>query len=283
MPSVEKGHQESTIVYAVIAVVVVGLALFVTAAAFFPLFVGNYNHGTRKAACESNLKQIGNAFKMYLGDWDDTYPVNLQWQHIEKGAKHASPDWRVQLSDDAWIEKGKIDQPGRMTGPNWVEALYRYIEASSAEDALSVWKCPKADDAVFPEDSKTAHVTYSMNINMCGVGEKRLTEPGATFLLREWDRQIDAVCTPERAINGQDDKIDAKILAKTFLTDYNPWFTHGKPQARLHGSGSMLLFADSHVKPVRAEVFDSKPVYDPKNKLWWLEAGGQKGVAINAW
>ncbi|MDM7460858.1 MAG: DUF1559 domain-containing protein, partial [bacterium] len=71
----------------------------VLAAILFPVFAGA-REKARQTACLSNAKQQGLAFVMYLGDYDETYPLGFGreggtgawlWNRY-----HAVPhDWRI--------------------------------------------------------------------------------------------------------------------------------------------------------------------------------------------
>lgn len=60
--------------FTLIELLVVIAIIAILAAILFPVF-GKARENARKATCQSNLKQIGAAFQMYLQDWDQTYPM----------------------------------------------------------------------------------------------------------------------------------------------------------------------------------------------------------------
>ena len=60
--------------FTLIELLVVIAIIAILAAILFPVF-SRAREQARKAACLSNLKQVGMALMMYVQDWDETYPV----------------------------------------------------------------------------------------------------------------------------------------------------------------------------------------------------------------
>jgi prepilin-type N-terminal cleavage/methylation domain-containing protein/prepilin-type processing-associated H-X9-DG protein len=59
--------------FTLIELLVVIAIIAVLAAILFPVFA-RAKDGGRKAACQSNLRQLGTAVAMYVQDWDETFP-----------------------------------------------------------------------------------------------------------------------------------------------------------------------------------------------------------------
>ncbi len=64
--------------FTLIELLVVIAIIAILAAILFPVF-SRARENARKAACLSNLKQIGTALMMYAQDWDESLPVATTW------------------------------------------------------------------------------------------------------------------------------------------------------------------------------------------------------------
>ncbi len=246
----------------------------VGAGAFFYLFVplfttwlGRTHCGS--SSCESNMKQIGNAIKMYLSDWNDTFPTNRPFLN---GHKVGPIRVYVKLSPHEPI--GNATEPPRFSyGVNWVEGLYSYIEnVTKASDPQSVWRCQAASSRVYPEGSKTAAVNYVFNRNLVERSARSLTYAANLMVVREIDAVVNAELRPTN---------DTTWTSKTpprspFLTSHDTRAGHMNP--KIHGAGSHILFADGHVKVFDASFFPERITksrcWDPDTKQWYNYAPG---------
>jgi len=72
--------------FTLIELLVVIAIIAILASILFPVFA-RAREQARKAACQSNLKQIGLAIAMYVQDYDETYPLGSM------GYSSVQPDW----------------------------------------------------------------------------------------------------------------------------------------------------------------------------------------------
>lgn len=238
-----KGRKGFTLIELLVVIAIIAIL----AAILFPVFAR-----VRKAAmnsdCQSNLKQIGNSFKMYLSEWQDCYPY-------QNPSARLGDEPGIVLSNPGVVDANGA--PVRFTGSsnnpdaanvNWVEALFPYMENLS-ENGADAWSCKASSDLKDGQGGLTAsaraRVTYAMNINMVGQPEGVITTPANMFLVREMDRRVNAVLRPLQLSAGASTRPNSPFLTATD----NGFGSNGAPvNPKIHGNGSNILFADGHVK-----------------------------------
>lgn len=215
----------------------------------------------KDANCQSNMTQLGRAFKMYLSDWDYTYPTNRAWSQI-KGKPGAVAE-TVKLTP-AGLMNAKGSPVKFLYGVNWVECLYSYVEAAgSSNDAPTVWRCPKASSATYPSNSKTACTSYVYNRNLVEMQEDKIVCSSNLMIAREADRLVNADLRPLNNSAGS----PKKMPSSAFLNSRD--IRMGKTNELVHDKGSHILFADGHVKFFDASYFSPKPEWDPVTRQWY--------------
>ncbi len=234
--------------FTLIELLVVIAIIAILAAILFPVFAK-----ARKAAqasnCQSNMKQIGNAIKMYLADWQDTYPTNRK---LNANGTIGAVTYEVQLTYADDLDAS--GNPNRFRyGITWVEGLYSYVEqVSDQKDASSVWRCQAASNQTYPLNSRNAVVTYAFNVNLIENPEGIIKGAANLMVVREMDRLVLSVLRPTGDTTGS----DGTGPRAPFLTDSDWRFgTGGNPTNwDMHSGGSHILFADGHVKLVKANT-----------------------------
>jgi prepilin-type N-terminal cleavage/methylation domain-containing protein len=96
--------------FTLIELLVVIAIIAILAAILFPVFA-RARESARRTSCANNMKQVTNGILMYVGDNDETMPV--------QGA--------VDICD--W---------GTSSAPNWILETQPYVKAKA------VWYCPNA-------------------------------------------------------------------------------------------------------------------------------------------
>ena len=242
-------------------------------AVFAPCGCGD-RPAARKSNCQSNLKQIGSAFKMYLGDWDDTYPTNRP--RLTNG-KFGPISSHIELTPVS-----KLTPPNKPHNLCWVEALYPYIEMPS-EDSNGAWECRSASRQRYPKGSSTAYTTYVMNRNLVERSDRMIGDPSHLLVVREMDRLVNAELRPRNDSCGKPDAPPES----PFLTNRD--FRIGRTEPNLHANGSHILLADTHVMHVVSSDVPTKrgtttvKCWDAKNEQWRVvlpEAYGVRKIAI---
>jgi prepilin-type processing-associated H-X9-DG protein len=216
--------------------------------------------------CQSNLKQIGNAVKMYLADWGDHYPTNRAYVH---GRTLGPVTEYVELSQQEPLP-GKTEPPEFQHGLNWVEGLCSYVESiTKSDDPASAWRCPAASGGRYPEGSKTAATSYVLNRCLVEKPESIITSAANLLLIREMDRLANAELRP---INDST-WTSRRPPVSPFLNSFDRRI--GWTNAVLHANGSTILFADGHVKMFSVDYFPAQRditranCWDPKTRQWY--------------
>ena len=233
---------------------IVAVTVWFVAPVFLP---GHYC--PQNSPCQSNLKQIGSAIKMYLAEWHDTYPINRGFLSNGKLGHIVS---HVKLTRP---EKLRPDSTGARYryGVNWVEALIPYISEMIYHDSWAAWHCEKAGSQTFPRNSNTAEVSYAFNRNLAGRPERAVRTASNLMMVREMDRLVDAELRPTNYSCGLPDVPPDS----PFLTTRDSRI--GRTSARPHYNGSNVLFADGHVKGFSTELLPAKPRWDSKDRQWF--------------
>src|SRR5712691_3291560 len=203
--------------FTLVELLVVIAILALLAAMLFPV-LAQAREAARRSTCLSNLRQLGVAFMMYAGDYDETLP--------EAGGDFDSPA--------AWIEYASPEQRG---------GIYPYLRQFS-KTGPSVYRCPDG----LPDTSKYASVssTYAMNdyirpwhgtyprqIPDASLALSQIDSPPRTILLFEATQHPDG--TGHRNGSPYFHTVDKQTGRPV-----------GVPQVYHHG-GSNFLFCDSHV------------------------------------
>ena len=239
--------------FTLIELLVVIAIIAILAAILFPVFA-RARRAAMASKCQSNLKQIGNAVKMYLTDWDDTYPTNRP--KITSGLGVILPT--VNLSSPEPILPA-TDPPKFVHGINWVEGLYSYVEAvTKKEDPATTWRCPAASSLTVPELTGPNYaVTYVFNRCLIEAPEGIIKGASNLMMIHELGRMTMATLRPSNdCTNLSSPKpYDPFCIAKDSLV--NHVFTKG--EYILHANGSHVLFADGHVKTFDINAFSTNP------------------------
>ena len=249
-----KGRRGFTLIELLVVIAIIAIL----AAILFPVFAR-----ARKAAqasnCQSNFKQIGNAIKMYLSDWQDTYPTN---RILAAGGVPGSISDQINLSTPGALDPNG-DPVKFQYGINWVEGLYSYVEAiTKSSDPMTVWRCQAASNRTYPVNSTTAAVTYAFNACLIEQPEGILKGAANLLMVREMDRLVNAVLRPSTDVTGSD-----ATPPRTPLLNKNDWRIRAT-EPMLHGNGSHVLFADGHVKLFDRKFFPEDAEYSKKAEHW---------------
>jgi general secretion pathway protein G len=198
--------------FTLIEILVVLAIIALLAAILFPAFA-TARGKARSAACQSNLKQLGAAMTMYIGDYE-RYP-----HAVDPVDKYAPQIWQDQA------EAAGFDIEN-------MELLH--VAMNSYLKSAAVWKCPADNGFDTPDD-----ITYRLN--------NETTYPscfgkyGTSYFYR----------TQLAFLNLSDDFLKSPAETNVLFDGHGDWHTSGVlswQQKRYN-----VLFADNHVKNINRQ------------------------------
>jgi len=232
--------------FTLIELLVVIAIISILAAILFPVFA-RARENARKAACMSNLKQIGLAVQMYLQDYDGTFPfARNSYGGDETVVKHTATEYDV-------------------TG-TWYTILQPYTKN------FQVFICPTAGAILGSSNLLNWSGGYGWNI-----GGTYRASSGSPIIGNGFGAYTGLECTPtgsrvseasvqepaqtilvtDPASNGYTSNgIFAVGYTKSYIPvlhggQVGPFYQSGAPAPEFSGGGN-YLFADGHVKYLQA-------------------------------
>lgn len=225
----------------------------ILAALLFPVFSA-VRERSRMAVCQSNLKQLGAAFHLYLSDWDDYYPLPYTDHLSSTGNDFGLPTWKKRIFF-------YVKSPGVFDCPS-----NGFTERISQHPAFT----PDSNSAKALAETG-APFAYGMNGNQFianniggelqndAVSASDLKAPGQVILLGEV--QAGPHIQSDVLLFSDWDKttVEEQELRPPYGSFYFAHYANGK---------SNWLFCDGHVKPLRV-----KDTLVPRNI--WIDPGFQ--------
>jgi prepilin-type N-terminal cleavage/methylation domain-containing protein/prepilin-type processing-associated H-X9-DG protein len=216
--------------FTLIELLVVITIISLLAAILFPVF-GRARENSRRASCQSNLKQIALGLKQYTQDYDERFPI---------GPNAANTDYTT----------------------GWAGAIQPYVKS------VAIFQCPSDDDKSKPTTDPLkdeGHSDYwynaalswngdvaSPNYKTTGLSEAALLKSSLTILASEGDGNNFSSssyrangCTVAGAANAVGPAVD------NTKCDVNTYYAKGIGVAKGQGnhlSGFNLAYTDGHVK-----------------------------------
>ncbi|MGV3615382.1 MAG: prepilin-type N-terminal cleavage/methylation domain-containing protein [Fimbriimonas sp.] len=160
--------------FTLIELLVVIAIIAILAALLFPVFA-QAKAAAKAASCLSNLKQIGIAWPLYAGDYDDTMPLSTQPYTGPVPANAQNPSQYplyANWTTDASARKGGADPKGGSLQP--------YMKSTAITD------CPGAQG--LPNTNGMDPVAYGVNVSIAYGSDVLTGETGTVFQTLNYSR-----------------------------------------------------------------------------------------------
>jgi prepilin-type N-terminal cleavage/methylation domain-containing protein/prepilin-type processing-associated H-X9-DG protein len=227
--------------FTLIELLVVIAIIAILAAILFPVFA-QAREAARKASCQSNLKQFGNAFMMYTQDYDECFP----------------PTSRVNPGSAGQFIVFPPDASGTMSGPTgsvwtaWAQTIQPYIKN------VEVYKCPSAnivDMFALGTYPRKVGVSYTYNTLIAFGSQAAIAAPASIFLMTEGYGDVGYLNVAANGLPGvTNDPAGYRGFQPGTTTCAMYLGFSGQPTwkfNRIHSGTNNYLYADGHVKAVK--------------------------------
>ena len=166
MPGTRRASKAGQHAFTLIELLVVIAIISILASILFPAFA-QAREKARQTACMSNMKQLGTAFLMYTGDYDEAFPG---------AAGHGPNTGCVSTPSSGWVLNVYVTPATRANCTDAQQpvpngALYSYVKSRG------VYTCP--DDS----QGGGSTLSYSMNSNLHQSTLAALQAPASCILL----------------------------------------------------------------------------------------------------
>jgi prepilin-type N-terminal cleavage/methylation domain-containing protein/prepilin-type processing-associated H-X9-DG protein len=233
------------------------IAIIATLAAILVPVFGKARDKARQASCSSNLKQIGLATKMYMSDYDSTYPLRTV-------CDGANVYWSTWLPLPAW------------SGWEWLStappsAVNPYMKN------WQLWECPTSVMTPRYTGTPVFGCSYHFNALLDSYSESGLVDPAGTI---EWWPAYGMSAPQNGTLSAPAWYVPNPQLPSWPVTWRSGqgyvavmWGSSMNASAWVHAEGENYLYCDGHVKwqkvPGRGSPWSRVDSQGRPTSYWW--------------
>jgi prepilin-type processing-associated H-X9-DG protein/prepilin-type N-terminal cleavage/methylation domain-containing protein len=241
--------------FTLIELLVVIAIIAILAAILFPVFA-QAREKARAISCVSNEKQMGDGFLMYAQDYDERMPA---WNEAAYATDSTDPHY-----DPSYVETSASIWDAKLLP--YVKNGHPELIQPSQHDYSGVWHCPDGENG-------TRWRTYGVSYDYAfqglpsfayhyGVGIPEMSIPAHFVLVGESGSDPNNGFPDGPLSNdGNGGLLDPPKYFEGYCVYNNLPFDYAKDRERpfRHSGGANYLFADGHVKYLKAEVIYPHP------------------------
>jgi prepilin-type N-terminal cleavage/methylation domain-containing protein len=221
--------------FTLIELLVVIAIIAILAALLLPALARAKQKGQR-AVCLSNLKQIGLAFEMYLGDHENHFPDRRDLKSSLPGGYHPWTSWPPSDPRAGWAATNFSNEC-----PNFY-----------------VWSCPAAINSTTGNAIQSAQtISSATNAPVCRYWAWRFDRPDDPVGLEDfWGKSesqalADLQSTNDPTVGPIHGATDVELVVDPYFPKTVPTVPAGLSGRTIHGGGRCRVFLDGHVQFIK--------------------------------
>jgi prepilin-type N-terminal cleavage/methylation domain-containing protein len=230
--------------FTLIELLVVIAIIAILAAILFPVFA-QAKAAAKKTSCLSNVKQMGTATQLYLGDFDDNYPVN----------SYSSPSGFTFSNTHYWYFGLVLQSNSAAKLLPEAGILYPYQKSgaiSNCPDGTNIK--PGSGGAPFSIDPNNAPLGYDKNVLLVFSQNSPSGAYGPFRNATSWDDVASSVLLSDAGFGGgasaPTSSFNGLVLPKVLSTGLPQRCSSVNMQAR-HNEIANIVMQDTHAKGFR--------------------------------
>ena len=190
----------------------------------------------QQAACLSNLKQIGLAFEMYLGDYENHFPDRRDLKSSLPGGFRPWTSWPPTDPRAGWAATNFINEC-----PN-----------------LNVWSCPTAVNSPVGNVIQSVQATSNdTNMPLCRYWAWRFDRIDDPVMIEDFWNKTEAQAistlqsTNDPLVGPISGAVDVELAVDPYFPNTAPTVVPALKGYTIHAGGRCRVFLDGHVQFIR--------------------------------